>query len=77
MTLAVICAGGTGLLLGLSLLRVPAVLAASIAALVAGGLLTAVASWSLFGSVMYCASLLVTLQIGYLLGGALACARSR
>ena len=77
MAWAVICAGATGLLMGLLLLRVPAVLAASVVAVIAGVVLTTLTSWSLFSSVLYCANLLATLQIAYLVGGALACASSR
>jgi hypothetical protein len=43
----------------------------------AGIVLAALTSWSLLGTALYCAALLATLQVGYLLGGALACARSR
>jgi hypothetical protein len=73
---AVIIAGGTGLLLGLWL-RVPAVLAASVVAVGAGVVLAALTSWSLLGTALYCGALLATLQVGYLVGGAMACARSR
>jgi hypothetical protein len=73
---AVIIAGATGLLLGLWL-QVPAVIATSALALVAGAVLTALTNWSLLGSVLYCAGLLATLQIGFLSGGALACILSR
>jgi hypothetical protein len=76
MMLAVICAGGIGLLLGLTL-RVPAVGAASFVAVIAGVVLTVMANWPVFESVLYCASLLVTLQVSFLVGGAVACARSR
>ena len=40
-------------------------------------LLTVLAEWPLLSSALYCASLLVTLQVSYLIGGALACAHSR
>jgi hypothetical protein len=76
MVWAVIIAGGTGLLLGL-LLKVPAVLAASALAVVAGMVLTTLTSWSLLDTLIYCGALLATLQVGYLVGGALACARWR
>jgi hypothetical protein len=76
MVWAVIIAGGTGLLLGL-LLKVPAVLAASALAVLAGMVLTSLTSWSLLDTLMYCGALLATLQVGYLVGGALACARWR
>src|SRR5262245_48508111 len=72
---AVIIAGGTGLLLG-RWLRVPAIVFASAMAVPAGVALTSLANWSLMGSLLYCAGLLVTLQIGFLAGGALACIRS-
>jgi hypothetical protein len=73
---AVIIAGGTGLLLG-QWLRVPAVVLASALVAVGGITLANLANWSLLGSVIYCAGLLLTLQIGFLAGGALACIRSR
>ena len=76
MIWAVIIAGGAGLLLGL-LLKVPAVLAASVVAVAAGMALTTLTSWPLLDTVIYCGALLVILQVGYLVGGALACARSR
>ena len=76
MTLAVVCAGGTGLLLGLTL-RVQAVAVASVVVAIAGVVLTVLAEWPLLSSALYCASLLVTLQVSYLIGGALACAHSR
>ncbi len=76
MIWAVIIAGGTGLLLGL-LLKVPAVLAASVVAVAAGMALTTLTSWPLLDTFMYCGALLATLQVGYLVGGALACARWR
>jgi len=72
MTFTVIYAGG--LLIGLTF-RAPFLAAASFLTVIAGVLLTVVADWGLFASVLYCVSLLVTLQIGYLVGGALACAR--
>ena len=74
---AVICAGATGVLMGLLLLRVYAVLAASLVAVIAGVVLVSLTSLSLFPSVLYCANLLATLQIAYLVGGALSCASSR
>lgn len=76
MTLAIICAGAIGLVLGLTL-KVTAVAVASVVATIAGVVLTVMAAWPLFESVLYCASLLVALQVSYLIGGALACARSR
>jgi hypothetical protein len=72
---AVIIAGGMGLLLGL-LLKVSAVLAASVVAVAAGLVLTTLTNWPLLDTLVYCGALLATLQIGYLVGGALACARS-
>ena len=71
---AIIVAGATGLLLGLWL-RVPAVVFASAMAVLAGIALTSLTDWSLLGSALYCVGLLVTLQIGFLAGGALACMR--
>jgi hypothetical protein len=76
MVWAVVIAGGAGLLLGLWL-RVPAVLPASAVAVATGMVLTTLTNWPLLHSVMYCAALLATLQVGYLVGGALACIRSR
>lgn len=76
MIWAVVIAGGTGLLLGLWL-RVPAVMFASAMAVLAGIALTSLADWSLLASVLYCAGLLVALQVCFLAGGALACVRSR
>ena len=52
-------------------------LAASAVAVVAGMVLTTLTSWSLLDTLIYCGALLVTLQVGYLVGGALACARWR
>jgi hypothetical protein len=77
MTLAVICAGAIGLVLGLMLMKVTAVAVASVVAAIAGLVLTVMAEWPLLESVLYCAGLLVALQVSYLIGGALACARSR
>jgi hypothetical protein len=76
MTLAIICAGATGLVLGLTL-KVAAVGVASCFAVIAGVVLTALANWPLLESVLYCAGLLVALQVAFLVGGALACARAR
>jgi hypothetical protein len=76
MTSAVICAGATGLVLGLAL-RVPAVAVASFVAVMAGVVPAVMANWPLFESVLYCAGLLLTLQVSYLIGGAIACAGSR
>jgi hypothetical protein len=76
MIWAIAIAGGTGVLIGVWL-QVPAVLFASAVAVLAGIVHTSLTSWPLFEAVVYCVALLVTLQAGFLLGGALACGRSR
>jgi hypothetical protein len=50
---------------------------ASFVAVMAGVVPAVMANWPLFESVLYCAGLLLTLQVSYLIGGAIACAGSR
>ena len=73
---AVAISACTGLLLGLSL-GVPAVIAASLATVVACIVLAPLANWSLLQTAIHSLALLTTLQTGYLLGLMLSCARSR
>ena len=73
---ALVIAGGTGLLLGLWL-RVPAVLAASAATVVACTVLLPIANWSLLTAILFGFGLSTALQFGYLAGLMLSCALSQ
>jgi hypothetical protein len=73
---AVAISACTGMLLGLSL-RGPAVVAASLATVVACVMLAPFANWSLLQTAVHTFALLTTLQTGYLLGLMLSCVRSR
>ena len=76
MLWAVAISACAGLLLGLSL-RVPAVVAASLATVVACIVVAQFANWSLLQTAVHSLALLTTLQTGYLLGLMLSCVRSR
>jgi hypothetical protein len=67
---------GTGILLGLWL-RVPSVLCASGAIVLACVALTPLAQWTLLWDVVFTLALLDALQCGYLAGLILSCAWSR
>jgi hypothetical protein len=73
---AVAISACTGLLLGLAL-RVPAVIAASLATVIACIVLAPLANWSLLQIAIHSLILLTTLQAGYLFGLMLSCVRSR
>ena len=64
---AFVVASATGLLLGLWL-RVFAVLAASLVTVFACIVLAPITNWSLLTGIVFCAGLLATLQVSYLVG---------
>lgn len=73
-----VAAVAMGLVLGLWLrLRVYAVFAASAGVVAACIAFAPFSGWSLLSGLVYCASLVSTLQIGYLAGTALSCAFGR
>jgi hypothetical protein len=75
MLWAVAISAGSGVSLGLSR-QVPAVIAASLAIVIVCTLAAVLENWSFFQTAIYSLALLVSLQIGYLLGLTLSCARS-
>lgn len=76
MLWATVIAGGSGLLLGLWL-RAPAVLAASAATVAACIVVLPFANWSLLAAILFGFGLSTALQLGYLAGLMLSCARAR
>jgi energy-converting hydrogenase Eha subunit A len=68
MLLLFIAAAGAGVLLGLALLRVLAVFAASVALGVTAVVWMILGQWPLLGAIVYAFMLLATLQCSYLVG---------
>jgi hypothetical protein len=73
---SIVIAGGSGFLIGFWL-RVPAIVAASAATVVACTILLPFANWSLLTAILFGFGLSVALQFGYLTGLLLSCARSQ
>jgi hypothetical protein len=71
-----VAAAGSGLLLGLWV-RVPAVIAVSAAIVVACIIVFLLGNWSLLTALLFGFGLSTVLQLGYVAGVALSCARSR
>ena len=66
--MAIITAAGAGALLGLALLRIPAVFAASIVLAVTAVVLMRLGRWLLLETIAYTFMLLAALQCSYLIG---------